>query len=240
MKNKRPTFARYQKVETVLEAESAVKGKLGPKTEFVCKPPPSNERVKFARPVVYITEQFANQGLDHTMTPRDILRMALTLIQDGDGEFKIPESYWEGGPETEPEAPKKSKQDKKPEPAPVPAADPSQPVKRKRGRPRKYPLVVKPEASATPAAPQKRAPETVTPAAPAVSAPIEPSPAQRVIKPGFPTTYGVSVVTLLMTVDQIISVNDTTPGLAERQQKLADLIKDYQELTIIPRSGKEA
>ena len=65
------------------------------------------------------------------------------------------------------------------------------------------------------------------------------TPGQAALKPGFPLAYGVSLVTLLMAVDQLVEVHDELPGKKERQQKLADLIREYQNLTVIPKNVKE-
>jgi hypothetical protein len=312
---KPPTFARYQKVEAVLEDDRAIKAKLGAKTEIVCKPPPSVEKVKFSKPVVYITEQIHANGVDaHTVSKGEIIKMAFKLLQAGNGEFKLPEREVLDLPEPEAKAivpkPKPAKP-AKPEAAPVakPAVKPAVAVK-----PAAKPVVVvkpvvKPVVVAKPAAPAPKVVPPVQKAAPApapktvaavakplteagkaavaaaasaqkspvlkavqakkITAPVEEttppktepiteSPHAEVgqnaceakdkmfgfgpksLAAGFPLSYGVCAVTLLMAVDQLMDVQDNFPGKKDRLQKLSELIKDYQALTIIPKSAKEA
>lgn len=236
MSGKTITFGRYQKVEAILEADRAIKAKLGPKTEIVCRPPPSNEKAYFSKPVVYITETLHASGVDaHTTSKTDVLKLALKLMQEGDGQFKLPDLR-----PAEPEPPAQPPEAKKPK------------VEKPKVAPK--PVVKKPASGLAKAPPVK---EKKTPSPKAESAPTrsqaeaekaggEP---ERVTAPGrgitltpdgFPLAYGVSVVTLLMTVDQIMEAHDRSPGRKERQQKVADLIRECQALTVIPKSAKEA
>lgn len=241
MSGKQITFGRYQKVEAILEADRAIKAKLGPKTEIVCRPPPSNEKAYFSKPVVYITETLHASGVDaHTTSKTDVLKLALKLMQEGDGQFKIPEhavrpvaesaepESAQPQPDPQPE-PKKAKVEK-----PKPVAAPK-PVIKKAGSGlakavvAKKPVEVKKEGKALP----KDEP------APARSQP-DGQEKKALVDPSFPLAYGVSMVTLLMTVDQIMEAHDRSPGRKERQQKVADLIRECQALTVIPKSAKEA
>lgn len=235
MSGKPITFGRYQKVEAILEADRAIKAKLGPKTEIVCRPPPSNEKAYFSKPVVFITETLHANGVDaHTTSKTDVLKLALKLMQEGDGQFKIPDQAIR--PAAEPESPQPAPEPKKAKvekPKPV-VATPKPPVK-------------KAASGLARALPQKKATEVKKETKPA-KAEAAPEPegnvperaAKALVDPSFPLAYGVSMVTLLMTVDQIAEAHDRSPGRKERQQKLADLIREYQALTVIKKSAKEA
>lgn len=240
MSSKPITFGRYQKVEAILEADRAIKAKLGPKTEIVCRPPPSNEKAFFAKPVVFITEALHANGADaHTTSRTDVLKLALKLVQEGDGTFKIPEithppvATETNKPVTEPKKEASVKPVIKKATSGLAKAvikkAPSEPVKAVAGT--KSPVVKKedkvaPEAEEGPT----RLPAPLTLMAAAKRALSDPT---------LPYAYGVSLTSLLLTADQIIEAHDRSPGRKERQQKLADLIRDYMALTVIPKSVKE-
>ena len=246
MTGKPITFGRYQKVEAFLEADRALKDKLGAKTEIVLRPPPSNEKAYFSKPVVYITEMLHEHGADaHTTSKTDVLRLALKLLQEGDGEFKIPETLLRPvseSPQAAASKPNKPKADKpkadKPKADKLKAAVAAKPVVQKSGSGlAKAPLSRKPvEAKKEGKVSSKSEPvaEQSTSAAGRQSAPVK-----DVTDPMFPLAYGVSMVTLLYTVDQIAEAHDRSPGRKERQQKLADLIREYRSLTHIPKDAKE-
>lgn len=243
MSGKPITFGRYQKVEAILEGDRAIKAKLGTKTEIVCRPPPSNEKAFFSKPVVYITEMLHASGVDaHTTSKTDVLKAALRLLQDGDGQFKIPDHAVQSAPEPEPAAepapvPKKPKAEKlKPVVVPKPVDVPKPVVVAK-------PVVVKKVSSgvAKGYVIKKKAIESeekaVAKAEPAK--PVIERQSKTVTDPFFPYAYGVSLVTLLLAVDQIMEAHDKSPGRKERQEKVAALIRECRTLTIIPKSAKE-
>jgi hypothetical protein len=276
------TFSRYQHVETIMEADRAIRAKLGPKTEIVFRPPPSNEKVLFAKPVVYITEALhTNRSGTHPANKMDVLRLALKLLQEGDGEFKLPDV-----PPRSPGAQgagraQRRRRRRKPKavaaskPAPKPAFKASfgvarPPPLRTENRPRKNepaaPLPA-PQAQAETDKSEEKSRDEPAPAVPApVSAPATtPAPVsapgqvptlapvpptasasalpnsaavQAVADPSYPLAYGVSIVTMLMAVDQIVEAHDKTPNKRDKQQRIADLIRDFQALTVIPKSSR--
>jgi hypothetical protein len=241
MTGKPITFGRYQKVEAFLEADRALKDKLGAKTEIVLRPPPSNEKAYFSKPVVYITEMLHEHGADaHTTSKSDVLRLALKLLQEGDGEFKIPETLLRPAPEPPQAAVSKPNRPKadKPKADKPKAAVAVKPVVQKSGSglakapPSRKPVEVKKEGKVSPKS--EPVAEQSTSAAGEQSAPVK-----AVMDPTFPLAYGVSIVTLLYAVDQIAEAHDRSPGRKERQQKVADLIREYQSLTHIPKGAKE-
>jgi hypothetical protein len=238
MPNKPITFGRYQKVEAILEADRAIKAKLGPKTEIVLRPPPSNEKAFFSKLVVYITETLHASGVDaHTTSKTDVLRLALKLLQEGDNQFIIPEL---ARPAAEPAPASKPKPDK-PKPK---ASKPKAPVMVKPAVRKPGAGVVKATPAAKPAESKKASPKgepaPVRSQLEAGSSSGPPERSKSLVDPSFPLAYGVSIVTLLMTVDQIMEAHDHSPGRKERQKKVADLIRECQSLTIIPKSAKEA
>jgi len=236
MSGKPITFGRYQKVEAILEADRAIKSKLGAKTEIVCRPPPSNEKAYFSKPVVYITETLHASGVDaHTTSKTDVLKLALKLMQEGDGQFSIPDIVRPAAAEPEPVTsspppePKKAKVEK-----PKPVAAPKPLVKKAASGLAR--ATVPPAKKPEPKKEGKAAPKSDL--APSRSQP-EVSERKSPVDPSFPLAYGVSMVTLLYAVDQIAEAHDRSPGRKERQQKVADLIREYQALTVIPKSAKE-
>jgi hypothetical protein len=241
MSGKPITFGRYQKVEAILEADRAIKSKLGAKTEIVCRPPPSNEKAYFSKPVVYITETLHASGVDaHTTSKTDVLKLALKLMQEGDGQFKIPDIVRPAAAEPEPVTPsptpepKKAKAEKS-----KPVVAPKPPVKKAASglaRATVPPATVPTAKKSEPKKEGKAAPKSDL--APSRSQP-EASERKSPVDPSFPLAYGVSMVTLLYAVDQIAEAHDRSPGRKERQQKVADLIREYQALTVIPKSAKE-
>jgi hypothetical protein len=46
-----------------------------------------------------------------------------------------------------------------------------------------------------------------------------------------PLAYGVSIVTILMTVDLIMEYKDTSPGKEQRRQQVAELVREFQAIT---------
>jgi len=235
MSSKPITFGRYQKVEAILEADRAIKAKLGPKTQIVCRPPPSNEKVFFAKPVVYITETLHANGADaHTTSRTDVLKLALKLMQEGDGVFKVPDiihppaALETGKPVAEP---KKEKPEKPSPDVPKPAVKKAASGLAKATAATKSP-VAKKEDKVVP----KTEEDLTRPPRPEL---IEGIKRMATLDPTLPYAYGISMSTLLMTADQIAEAHDRSPGRKERQQKLAELIRDYQALTIIPKGVKE-
>lgn len=235
MTGKPITFGRYQKVEAILEADRAIKLKLGAKTEIVLRPPPSNEKAYFSKPVVFITETLHANGADaHTTSKTDVLKLALKLLQDGDGQFKIPEASLRPAPEPEAEPAAKPEKPKLEKPKPPVAA---KPVAKKAGA-----GVAKASAPKKPIEAKKAVPKdqpTPVRSQPGEGAAGSSDRVKAVVDPTFPLAYGVSIVTLLMTVDQIMEAHDRSPGRKERQQQVADLIKQCQSLTVIPKGAKE-
>ena len=242
MSGKPITFGRYQKVEAILEADRAIKAKLGAKTEIVCRPPPSNEKAYFCKPVVYITEALHASGADaHTTSKTDVLKLALKLMQDGDGQFKLPDTVRavdnKAAEPTQITKSKKVKAEKsKPVIVPKPVIAPKPIAKKVSGLARAIPG---PAKKLEPKKEGKTSPKDDL----ALSR-SQPEASERALKalmdPSFPLAYGVSLVTLLMTVDQIAETHDRAPGRKERQQKIADLIREFQALTVIPKSAKES
>jgi len=244
MSGKPITFGRYQKVEAILEADRAIKAKLGAKTEIVCRPPPSNEKAYFSKPVVYITEMLHANGVDaHTTSKTDVLKAALKLLQDGDGQFNIPDHV--AAPAAESAATEPVREIKKPKvekpKAPVVAAP--KPVVKKAGSglakapPPTVKKAVESKKEVKAAPKNEPAPVKSRPEAGATFASSERTKALS--DPSVPFAYGVSLVTLLMTADQIAEAHDRAAGRKERQSKLADLIREYQALTVIPKGAKE-
>jgi hypothetical protein len=59
----------------------------------------------------------------------------------------------------------------------------------------------------------------------------------RALSIGLPYCPGVSVVSLLVSAQQIAEHYDKEPGHEGRQKIFDDLISAYKSLTIIPRTG---
>lgn len=228
MSGKPITFGRYQKVEAILEADRALKAKLGAKTEIVCRPPPSNEKAYFSKPVVYITETLHASGVDaHTTSKTDVLKLALKLLQEGDGEFKVPDIARPVAAEPKSETPEPTPEPTKVE-KPKPVVPPKLTVKKAAlGPVRAAASVSKPETKKE--AKDFSKDETA-------SREVNERATKAIVDPSIPLAYGVSMITLLMTVDQIAEAHDCSPGRKERQQKVADLIREYQALVVIPNN----
>lgn len=210
--SKGPSVMRYDRVQTILEAEPAFRDRLGPKDQEVMKR--NGQPQRFAKSVIEVTRRLHVNGIDaHTANKPLVLRLADEVLSSLKSGGSAPKRPTEPKPAAEPK-PAKVKSIK----AAKPATEPEKPVaSRKR---------VKPEPAPSPAAP-----ETAT-VIPAQVAPAETASGgnQQVT-----TTYiFLSVLTLLHSAYNLLQTFDREPGAEKRQEKLADQMEEVYRLRDVP------
>ncbi len=235
-----PSVMRFERVQTILESEPALRERLGPKDQAVYKR--NQERHFFSKGVVAVTCALAQKRIDaHSANRNIVLSVASSVL--GIGSDKAPVLKITQPVRQPVKQPVKVKEAKKPEvkalPAPVPATVPK-PAPPKPKAPKAAPkpkapkaTVPKPEPPAPVPAPAPVQVQPPAPAAPATQpAAVEPAPVEEVEPlqqvPGY--YIYTTIYALLAPAFQLMELGDNTPGAEQRKGKLGSLLEDVYKL----------
>lgn len=214
-----PSVMRFERVQTILESEPALRERLGPKDQPVFKKR-NQEKHMFSRGVVAVTLALHKKGIDaHDADRYAVLSVAADVLEDLSKRPATIKSPAKSAPKAAPKPPKKPavKAPARPKPKvkakPAPAAKPVEP-----------PVVQAPAPAPAPEPPKAPAPAPVQGAAPE----IDPDADANQQAPLF--YIYLTVFSLLAPVKNFLELGDNQPGADQRMAKLDSLIEEVYKL----------
>ena len=246
----KPSLPRYIKVEKAILTDPWYSSRMSGSRKDVLVARPDGTQQAFNAEVVAITHYLCGRGNDPLGMGRD------HISSDGGHVFNSANDWKKYAvvaapaavepiaakaakakrvktekPKAETKAPVEPKLKPKPKLESKPKLEPEAKAEQPKPQPKPQPKV---EAKPTPKAPEP-APE-----------PVAPEPQPTVVLQGavrqpttshLPLIAAVSIVTLLMSAEQLALVNDRCPNYDRRNRALSDLIKEYSRYAKMPKSG---
>ena len=227
--SKMPSVMRYDRVQSILEGDLALRNLLGPKDQQVIKR--NGEKHFYSQGVVLVTLALHERGLDaHQVEKPRVLNLAAELLRDKPQKFKPellkPEPF-PAPPKPEPPAPPKPEPPAPPKPEPRKAKakpDPKpQPKPEPKPRAKKEPKAKRPD----PLPPVKAAVAPSRAEAPVAAAPaavVEP------VKGGSVYYIYGTALSLAVTLHRTLEIGDRTPGAEGRLEAVGKIIDELKGL----------
>lgn len=215
IKNRQPTFPRYERVESILNTEEALVARLSPADQPVMRP--DGKSRNFSREVVEITERLHNSGKDvHKMPQKDIIKVACQVV---DLNSKPRTTAVENGAPAAPLAPA-SKPARQRKAKTKPATAKEKPVEKPAGRPSKK--VLKPAAAAAKVAASKSSAAPVAPS----NGPSSAGPLALTEQSDVWNLYSACYSNQTACI-QLCEAHDKLPGAQARVDRMNELAQEF-------------
>lgn len=216
----KPSIARYERVQLILESDPTLRSAIGPRKQKVLKR--DGTFALFSRGAVLVTEELQKRGEDPNTASRAYVQglgaQLLGLVSPEEpSKVKAPPEPKPSMPEPEPE----------PKPKPEPKPEPEPESKRK-------PLAAGPASAPQPDSPPKSEPtpkakrgrpKRIQPAKPSVASTAETTgPAPAAVMPIF--CPFVSIASLLHSTYNLMKLTDRQPGAERRLERVTELLEE--------------